>query len=174
MRPVITLIVARAQNGVIGRDNALPWKLSNDLRFFRLQTTGKAVIMGRKTYDSIGKPLPNRLNIVVTRSPQWNAEGVLVAHSLEDAIDLAFAAAEKGEVDTQALMIMGGAELYQQAMPLAGRLIVTEVLAAPTGDAFLSAVDAIEWQEVSREHHLADDKNEYPHDFVVYERRLMA
>lgn len=174
MRPLITLIVARARNGVIGRDNTLPWKLSNDLRFFRLQTTGKAVIMGRKTYDSIGKPLPHRLNIVVTRSADWSAEGVVVAHSLEEALDQAYAAAERGDVDPHAVMIMGGAELYRQAKPLAARMIVTEVLAEPDGDAHLEAIDSQEWQEQSREHHLADEKNEYPHDFVIYERRLMA
>jgi dihydrofolate reductase len=186
MKPCIAIIVARASNGVIGCKNRLPWRLSNDLQYFRRHTTGNVVIMGRVTYESIGKPLPNRINVVVTRSADWQAEGVVVVHSLDQAIEagtqhcLSLAAASGPDQPTTAshglprLFIIGGAELYRQALPLANEVLLTEVWAVPEGDAWFEPLPEPEWQEVSREHHEADEKNDYPHDFVRYERRLYA
>ncbi len=192
MKPIIALIVARARNGVIGCNNRLPWHLPADLRHFRSQTVGQVVIMGRKTFESIGKPLPERVNIVVTRSPDWRQDGVTVAHSLDEALEQgvllcrgalagtdAGASADAGHGGgTQAapsrLLVMGGAELYRQALPLAGLVLLTEVWAEPQGDAWFEALSSQEWVEVSREHHEADEKNPHPHDFVTYERRLYA
>lgn len=186
MKPCIALIVARASNGVIGCKNQLPWRLSNDLQYFRRHTTGNVVIMGRVTYESIGKPLPNRINIVVTRSAAWQADGVVVVNSLEQAIETGtqhcFSLAAASELDQSPaassglprLFVIGGAELYRQALPLANEVLLTEVLAEPEGDAWFEPLPEQEWREISREHHEADEKNDYPHDFVRYERRLYA
>ena len=191
MTPLITLIVARARNGVIGCQNRLPWHLPADLRHFRRQTLGQVVIMGRRTFESIGKPLPERINIVVTRSPEWCEEGVIVAHSLDEALERgvllcrgalveAGTDAEQGaaesatQVTPSRLLVMGGADLYRQALPLAGQILLTEVWTEPQGDAWFEALSPMEWVEVSREHHEADEKNPHAHDFVTYERRLYA
>ena len=158
----IALIVAMAQNRVIGRDNALPWRLSGDLRHFKSLTMGKPIIMGRNTYESIGKPLPGRLNIVMTRDTAYEAPGCQVVHSTEQAL-----AAARGSDE---VMIIGGARLYEQVLDRADRLYLTLVKADVEGDALFPEYDRGSWREVQRESHLADEKNEYDYDFVVMDR----
>ncbi len=159
----IALIAALARNRVIGRDNQLPWRLSADLQHFKALTMGKPIVMGRKTYESIGKPLPGRTNIVVTRDENYNAEGCVVVHSIDEALQAADGADE--------VMIMGGANLYSQLLPRADRLYLTEVQADVPGDAWFPELVASEWQELERESHPADEKNEFDYDFVVLARR---
>ncbi|AZG13780.1 dihydrofolate reductase [Cupriavidus pauculus] len=158
---LLTLIVARARNGVIGRDNALPWRLPEDLQHFKRTTLGAPIIMGRKTWDSIGRPLPGRRNIVVSRNRDLKLEGAEVAASLEDAQRLC--------VGVEQVFLIGGAQLYAEALPSADRLIVTEIDADIEGDAFFPAVDRSRWNEVAREtHHSA--ANGFDYAFVTYER----
>ncbi len=164
----LALIVAAAENGVIGRNNALPWRLPEDLRYFKRVTMGKPIIMGRKTFESIGKPLPGRTNIVITRNPAFHAEGVNVVSSLEAALELAQHIAL---IDgAQEVVVIGGAEIYQAALPQADRLYLTEVHASVEGDAVLPAIDWSQWREVSRERHAAQPPNDYDYSFVCYER----
>ncbi len=180
---IISLIAAAAENDVIGAHGELPWKLSADLKRFRELTTGHPVIMGRKTYESIGRPLPNRQNIVVTRQPDWTAEGVEVVHSLEEAVDSV--AGSRLQVpgspsyvpnsqfqipNSSEVFIIGGGEMYKQALPSAQRIYLTRVEATVEGDAFFPALNSEEWTEVSREDHPADEKNQFAFTFFVYER----
>lgn len=152
-RRSVVLVVARARNGVIGAGGAMPWHLPADLKRFKALTVGKPVMMGRKTFESIGKPLPGRHNIVLTRDAGWRAEGVTVAANLAEAI-----AATGMEPRTFGeIMIIGGAEIYAQALPLADRVEVTEIDAAPEGDTVLPAFDAAVWRETAREVHAAAD-----------------
>ena len=158
--PCITLVAAMAQNRVIGIDNRLPWHLPEDLKHFKAVTLGKPVIMGRKTYDSIGRPLPGRRNIVVTRQHDWSAAGVEVAHSLETALALVQQA--------ESACVIGGADLYRQALPLAHRLELTEIAESYQGDAHFPAFSADEWREVRRESHRSEQGLGYA--FVSYQR----
>jgi dihydrofolate reductase len=164
----VALIWAMARNGVIGRDNKLPWYLPEDLKYFKRVTTGKPVIMGRKTYDSIGRPLPNRTNIVITRDPGLTLPGVKVVTSLEDALELARAESVISDVDE--VIVMGGAEIYAQALPHADRLYVTLVHAKVDGDAVFPPIDLGNYQELAREDFSAEGPNPYDYSFVVYER----
>ncbi|AZZ90521.1 dihydrofolate reductase [Hahella sp. KA22] len=164
MSAVLSIVVARAENGAIGVENTLPWRLSNDLQYFKRVTMGKPIIMGRKTFDSIGRPLPGRTNIVVTRNKDWRHDGVSVAHSLDEAVSLA------GREQTDEVMLIGGAELYRQGLAAAQRVYLTEVKTSVQGDAFFPELDPADWRETSRDSHPADEKNQYPHDFVVFER----
>ncbi|WLQ14128.1 dihydrofolate reductase [Hahella aquimaris] len=164
MSAVLSIVVARAENGAIGVENTLPWRLSNDLQYFKRVTMGKPIIMGRKTFDSIGRPLPGRTNIVVTRNKDWRHDGVSVAHSLDEAVSLA------GREQTDEVMLIGGAELYRQGLAVAQRVYLTEVKTSVQGDAFFPELNPADWREMSRESHPADEKNQYPHDFVVFER----
>lgn len=164
----IALIWAMAQNRVIGRDNKLPWYLPNDLKYFKRMTTGKPVIMGRKTFESIGRPLPNRTNIVVTRDAGFDAEGVKVVHSLDDAIELAESETLINGGDE--VIVMGGAEIYRQALPRADRLYVTLVHAEVDGDAFFPEIELNAYRELAREDYAAEGPNPYDYSFVVYER----
>ena len=167
----LALIVAMARNNVIGRDNAMPWHQPDDLRYFKRMTLGKPVIMGRKTFGSIGRPLPGRPNIVVTRNTSFAAEGIHVVHSLDAAIALGQRLlAELGQEDGE-LMLVGGAELYAQGLPLASRLYLTELHGEPEGDARFPAIDPAAWRELSREDHDAGEANTYAYSFVVLERR---
>jgi len=159
----ISLIVALARNRVIGRDNQLPWRLSADLQHFKGLTMGKPIVMGRKTYESIGRPLPGRTNIVVTRDSSFSAAGCRVVHSIDEALVAAGGADE--------VMIMGGENLYSQLLPRADRLYLTEVQADVSGDAWFPEFDQTQWQELERESHRADEKNEFDYDFVVLTRR---
>jgi len=158
---MLSLIVAVAANGVIGRANQLPWHLPDDLRYFKRVTMGKPMVMGRKTFQSIGKPLPGRPNIVVTRDHTWMADGVHVAHSLDQALALAEDLAVGGEV-----MVIGGAEIFNAAQDSAQRLYFTEVHRDYEGDAFFPLPDPLSWREVSREDHAGDP----PYSFVLLER----
>lgn len=155
----MVLVVAVADNGVIGVDGDLPWRLPPDLAHFKRTTLGHVVVMGRKTYDSMGRPLPGRTNVVVTRQADWSAEGVLTAGSLDEALTLA--SAYDGDV-----MVIGGGEIYAQAMDLADEIVLTEVHLCPEGDARFPALDA-GWREVSREAH---EHEGVAFDFVRLER----
>ncbi len=160
-KPLVSVVVAKAQNGVIGKNNALPWHLPKDLAHFKRVTLGKPVIMGRLTYESIGRPLPGRANIVVSRQAGWSAEGVQVANSLEAAIELGASNDGVSEV-----MIIGGASLYQQAMGLIDRVYLTEIHADIDGDARFDALQADAWQEVNRTFVPADERNRYDMSFI--------
>ncbi len=149
----LVLVVARADNGVIGRDGGLPWRLPADLQRFKRMTVGKPVVMGRKTFDSIGKPLPGRHNIVLTRDPSWSAPGVTVVANLAEAIA---AAGLDPRTRADAVMIIGGAQVYADVLPSATRIELTEVHAAPDGDTILPPFDPARWRETAREHHAAD------------------
>ena len=158
----ISLIAAMADNGVIGRNNRLPWRLSADLQRFKALTMGKPVVMGRKTWESIGRPLPGRTNIVVTRDVGYRAEGCVVVHSVEQALEVAAGSDE--------VMVIGGANLYQQLLDRADRLYLTQVRADVEGDAWFPEFDSAQWREVERESHSRDDKNEYDYAFVTLDR----
>lgn len=164
----VALVVAVAENGVIGRDNGLPWRLSSDLRRFKALTMGKPVVMGRKTWESIGRPLPGRDNIVVTRERAYRAKGARVAASLAEALMLARAAARAGGAGE--IAVIGGGEIYREALPVADRLYVTHVAARPQGDTHFVPIDAAAWQPVSSEEIPAGEKDSHSALFVVYER----
>lgn len=164
----LTLVVAAADNDVIGRGNALPWHLPADLRHFKLRTMGRPIIMGRRTFVSIGRPLPGRSNIIVTRDPDFAAEGAKVVHSLEEAIALA---GDIAFIDgSEEIMVIGGAQIYAQALPLASRLSLTRVHLAPEGDTHLPAIDWAQWHEDSRDARPADDEQP-AHTFLEYTRQ---
>ena len=164
----LAVIVAVADNGVIGRDNSLPWHLPEDLRYFKRVTMGKPIVMGRKTFESIGRPLPGRTNIVISRNPEFEAAGVSAVASLDEALELAAEVA--GDAGASELVVIGGAEIYRLAIPRADRLYVTEVHAATEGDALLPDVAWTEWEETRRERHAAAE-NSHDFSFVVYDRR---
>lgn len=165
----IVLIAAFAQNRVVGINNALPWHLPEDLKYFKRTTTGKAIIMGRKTYDSIGRPLPNRTNIVISRNSELKIEGVKVVDSLQAAIDLA---KEVNFINgVEEVMVIGGASIYEEALPLADRLYITHVHAEVDGDAYFPEVDFSQWEKVSCEDYAASETNPYDYSFVVYDTK---
>jgi dihydrofolate reductase len=158
----LSLIVAMTKNRVIGKNNALPWHLPADLKHFKSLTMGHHIVMGRKTYESIGKPLPGRTSVVVTRNVNYSMPGVIVVSSLEAAI------AACG--DDAEIFVIGGAELYRQAINLADRIYLTEIDADISGDAYFTELGRKLWLETERESHAPDEKNAYPHHFVIYER----
>jgi dihydrofolate reductase len=166
--PGIALIAAVAENGVIGRDNRLPWHLPADLAYFKRVTLGKPIIMGRKTFLSIGRPLPGRSNIVISRNAQFAAPGCTLVNSLEAALALADDIARNDKV-AEAIVI-GGAEIYAAALPLAERLYLTEVHASVEGDARFPRFERSQWRESSRDRQSACAANPYDYSFVVYER----
>lgn len=161
--PLITLIVAVADNGVIGRDNALPWHLPDDLKRFKRLTLGKPMIMGRKTFASIGRPLPGRQNIVVTRDANYLFPGVEVVHGVPAALAAAAGAPE--------VMVIGGADLFRLFLPLAGRIHLTRVHASPEGDVVWPALDLGQWEVTERESHDADERHACAMTFEVWEKR---
>ncbi|MFT5321293.1 MAG: dihydrofolate reductase [Pseudohongiellaceae bacterium] len=164
----ISLVWAMAQNRVIGRNNNLPWHLPEDLKYFKRITLGKPVIMGRKTYESIGKPLPGRTNIVVTRNADFSAAGVKTVNSLSAAKALCESI---GEIDgISEAMVIGGAEIYTQAMPVADRLYLTEVHANVDGDTFFPEFDRGLWQEIAREDFDASGPNPYAYSFITLDK----
>jgi dihydrofolate reductase len=167
MTATLALIVARTRNGVIGRDNRMPWHLSEDLRYFKRITLGKPVIMGRNTWESLGKPLPGRDNIVITRNTDYRAEGAHIVNSLNAAITLANALA--AEKNLSEIMIIGGAQIYREALPRVQRAYITEIDADIEGDAFFPTLEG-EWIETSRTSHAPCEKNPYPYSFVVLDR----
>lgn len=163
-KPTISLIAAMADDRAIGIDNSLPWKLPADMKWFRRHTLGKPIVMGRKTFESFGaRPLPERTNIVITRDQDYRAEGVVVVHTIDEAIA---AAGEVAEV-----MIIGGESFYQQMLPRADRFYLTQVHGRFEADAFFPDFDMDEWREVAREEHTADEKNEFDCSFIVLERK---
>ncbi|QIG43596.1 dihydrofolate reductase [Nocardioides anomalus] len=147
----VVLVAAVARNGVIGRGSQIPWKLPGEQRLFKELTMGDVLVMGRATYESIGRPLPGRTTIVLTRDPDWGAEGVRVAHSLDDA--LVQAATLPGDI-----AVVGGAEVYAAAMPLATEQVLSEVDLEPEGDVFYPPFDRRAWVEAAREHHEGYDR----------------
>lgn len=168
--PVIALLVARARNGVIGRDGDLPWRLKSDMAFFKATTMGKPVVMGRKTWDSLPrKPLPGRLNIVVTRQPGYAADGAEVFASLATALDRARAQAKADGVAE--VCVIGGAQIYNETLPVADRLYLTEVAAEPDGDAYFPDPDPAVWREISAEHREAGEGDDHAYTIRVLERR---
>lgn len=162
----IALIVAASQNNVIGLDNQLPWHLPEDLRYFKAVTMGKPILMGRKTYDSIGRPLPGRTNIVLTRDANWSAEGVVVVNDLDSATAASEKACAAAGVDE--LMIIGGEQIYRKFLPIADKLYLTKVEAVVEGDAYFPAIDSDQWQQVAEK--IPEKVGNYSYRFVVLER----
>lgn len=168
----IALVAALADNGIIGRDNRLIWRLKSDLKRFRALTWGKPLIMGRKTWDSIGRPLPGRETVVLTRDPVFTAPGVHVAHDFEEAVRMADGIA--AGLGADALMVVGGAEVYALALPRAQRLHLTEVHAGPEGDARFPAFDKAAFHETFRETYPKGPDDEHAFTFIDLERRHAA
>jgi len=162
----ISIVVAMDANGVIGRDNELPWHLPADLQHFKKTTMGKPILMGRKTWESIGRPLPGRTNIVITRDSDYQADGCVVVNS----IDAAMAAA--GEQDE--VMVIGGAEFYRQVLPRADTLYLTRIHASFDGDTVFPELNAADWREVERSDQSADEKNPHDYSFIRLERVTAA
>lgn len=160
---IVSIIVAIAKDNGIGKDNQLLWHLPADLKHFRTTTTGHCVIMGRKTYDSIGKPLPNRRNIVITRNQQMEIAGAEVVNSLGEAMALC---SNEDEV-----FVIGGAELYKHTLPAAKRLYLTKVDGDYNADTFFPEINQEEWLETSRQAHLPDEKNKVAYTFITFERK---
>ena len=166
----LSLIVAMAKNRAIGLNNTLPWHLPEDLKYFKSVTMGKPIVMGRKTFDSIGRPLPGRLNIVITRNSEWQHAGVKTASSLQQAMSIAEAqlAEQDDSAGLEEVMVIGGEEIYRTAIDLADRLYITRVQATVQGDAFFPAYNEADWLEVSRQE--PDVQGETPYFFQVLER----
>jgi dihydrofolate reductase len=164
MTPTVTLVVAAAENGVIGRAGTLPWHLPADLRHFKAVTMGRPIVMGRKTRESIGRPLPGRTNIVVTGQPGYEAEGAVVVHSFEDALVAA------GETGADEVMIVGGAALYAAALPLADRILLTRVHGVVDGDVFFPPMADEEWEVVDAARHDPDDRHAFAYSFLELRR----
>ncbi|HUN94514.1 MAG TPA: dihydrofolate reductase [Burkholderiaceae bacterium] len=162
-RPLLTLIVARARNGAIGIDGGLPWRLPEDLAFFRRTTMGHPILMGRRTYESIGRPLPGRRNLVLSRSAGYAAPGCEIVASLDEALRRC------GNDDE--IFVIGGAQPYRDAMPRADRLVVTEIDADFDADVHLPPIDAEQWAETSRIHHPPTESRAFGFDHVTYTRR---
>jgi dihydrofolate reductase len=165
----VSLIVAVSRNGVIGLNNQLPWHLPGDLKYFKSVTMGKPLIMGRKTFESIGRPLPGRTNIVVTRDSQWHAEGVQVAQTLVQAMTLARLACAAAQVEE--IMVIGGEQIYRLTLPVADRLYLTQVEAQVEGDAFFPTYDPDEWHQVSEQ--LPEKTDTHPYRYLVLERKTI-
>lgn len=161
----LSLLVAVSENNVIGKDNQLPWHLPNDLKYFKNQTWGMPILMGRKTFDSIGKPLQGRKSIVITRNENWQYENVDVVHSVEDAIMKA------NEYGSKEVFVIGGAEIFNTAFSQANRIYLTRVHHVFEGDAFFPEVSTTLWNLVQNRFCAADEKNAFAHTFQVWERR---
>lgn len=161
---IISLVVAAAKNDVIGKDNQLLWTLPNDMKFFKNVTWGLPVVMGRKTFDALGKPLSGRKNIVITRQSDWEAEGTIAVKSLDDAIFLV------KNMDVKEMMVIGGGEIYRMAFEKAKRIYLTRVDATPEGDTTFPHVDPKIWKLVKQKDHAADEKHQYAYSFQVWER----
>ncbi len=157
---MINIIAAMSNNRIIGNDNTLIWKISNDLKRFKDLTSGKTVIMGRKTYESIGRPLPNRRNIIITRDTSYSANGCEIVNSIQDAIDIS---------NDSDIFIIGGGEIYTQSLSLADKIYLTLVNESFEGDTSFPEIGD-EWLEVNREDHQSDEKNQYDYSFIDYEK----
>lgn len=162
---LISIIVAVSTNGVIGKDNQLIWRLPDDLKRFKSLTIGHPIIMGRKTFESIGKPLPGRTSIVVTRNPDFQPDGVVITNSLESALDHA------ARLNTDEVFIIGGGELYNQVQNFANKLYITEVDTVIDGDTYFEIAEPEKWLETERTAHTADDRHAFAFNFVDYIRK---
>lgn len=165
----LVIVVAVAENGVIGRNGGMPWRIPSDLKHFKTITMGKPVVMGRKTFESIGRPLPGRTNIVLTRDRNWRADGALTGQSLEEVLRLANEGAARS--GTGEFAIIGGSTLFEKTLPMAARIELTEVHARPEGDVFFPEFDRSEWRETRREGPIQDEKDEYPYSVMTLERK---
>ena len=161
----ISIIVALDEGRVIGSEGGMPWHLPADLKFFKSMTMGKPIIMGRSTWESIGRPLPGRTNIVITRNPSFHADGCRVAHSVDEALAMA------REEAAEEAMIIGGAAIYEQTLPRTDRLYLTHISAHLVGDKHFPVINPDDWQEVSREEHAADSDNPFDLTFSVLDRK---
>jgi dihydrofolate reductase len=170
LRPQIVLVFAVAENGVIGRDNAIPWRLKSDMQRFKALTIGKPVVMGRKTFASLRKPLPGRTNIVITRDAHFRAAGAVVTISLSAARDVALGDALRRSAGE--IAVIGGAEIYAQWICVADRLEVTEVHATPEGDTHLAPIDPLKWEEAARVRNPATSDDSADFSYVTYRRRI--
>lgn len=159
---IICLLVAAAENNAIGKDNQLLWHLPNDMRFFKNTTWGMAVIMGRKTYESVDKPLPGRFNIVITRKTDWQRDGVIVAADLQDALKKA------AETNCNEVFVIGGGEIYKWAMDIADKILITRVHATLDADTFFPEIDENKWQLVANQDFEADEKHKYAYSFQTW------
>lgn len=162
---IISTIVATAKNNVIGKNNGIPWYLPADLKYFKKTTLNHHIIMGRNSYLSIGRPLPKRTNIVITRNPFFIATGCIIAHSMEEALQVA---AENGETEA---FIIGGGQIYEQSKELWDKIYLTEVGLEIEGDVFFPEINADEWKETWNEKHEKDEKNEHSYTFKILERK---
>lgn len=162
---MISLIVAAAENNAIGMSNQLLWHLPNDLKFFKNTTWGMPVIMGRKTFESVNKPLPGRFNIVITRQARWQVDGVITATDLQDALKKA------AETNCKEFFIAGGGEIYKEAFRQAGKIYLTRVHETIDGDTFFPVIDESEWQLISSEDFVADEKHKYAYSFQTWLRK---
>ena len=160
----VSALVAVAHHNVIGKDNQIPWYLPADLAYFKRTCLNHCILMGRNSFRSLGRPLPKRTNIVITRDPFFTAEGVLIAHSVEEALGLAF---DTGETEA---FIIGGGEIFKQSVDLWDKLYITEIDLDVEGDVFFPTLDPAEWRETWREAHEPDAKNEWPYVFKILER----
>jgi dihydrofolate reductase len=164
----LVIVVAVAENGVIGREQLLPWRIPGDLKHFKAVTMGKPLVMGRKTHESIGKPLPGRTNLVLTRDQDWRAEGVIIAHSLEEILRLANEDANK--TGANEIAIIGGSSLFEELLPSVSKIELTEVHASPEGDVYFPQYDRTSFRETRREGPMQGDKDEYAYSVVTLER----
>lgn len=162
---ILSMLVAADTNYVIGKENRLPWHLPNDLKYFKNLTWGMPIVMGRKTFESIGKPLPGRKSIVITRNRDWSAGGTTVVHGVQEAIQAAQV------YGVREIFVIGGAAIFQTAFAEAHRLYLTRIHHAFEGDVFLPSINEKEWQQVRSLHQLPDEKNRYAHTFEVWERK---
>lgn len=162
---IISLVVAASENNAIGKNNQLLWHLPNDLKFFKNTTWGMPVIMGRKTFESVNKPLPGRINIVITRQTDWKAAGVIVASSLQDALQKA------AETNCKEAFVIGGGEIYKWAFSIADKIVLTRVHAQIEGDTYFPAINNAEWILQSVENFKADEKHLYDYSFQIWEKK---
>lgn len=169
-RPLISIVVAAARNGVIGRDGKMPWHNPSELAYFKATTMGKPVIMGRKTFQSIGRPLPGRRNLVISRDQLFDAPGTEKVSSLGSALTLAAASVSPDAPPPAEIMIIGGGQIYAEALPLADRIYLTRIEAEPDGDAAFPELDAAIWRETSRRPLPMGPRDEYPAVAFIYDR----
>jgi len=162
---IISQIVAASLNNVIGKNNALPWKMPTDMAYFKNTTWGHHIITGRKNYEAEGKALPGRVNIILTRNPEYKIPDGIVLQRFDDAISIA------AQVDEEELFVVGGAEIYKLAMPFTDRIYLTRIHAVIDGDTFYPEPDWSEWNEISKESHPKDEQNPFDFDFIVYEKK---
>lgn len=161
---MLSHMVAASENNIIGANNDIPWKLSSDFKYFKNKTWGMPVIMGRKSFDAMGKALPGRINIVITGKTDWQPENVFISHSINDAIKKA------KESDAKEIFIIGGGQIFKQTINLVDRIYLTRVHAKVEGDTYYPEIDKSVWKLVSAESHPADEKNNYPYTFEVWEK----